>query len=216
MRKKSLLTMVLALVLVGAIGVGATLAYLSDTTGTLTNTFTVGKVKVTQDESDESTPDKTDRTKTGNIYTNIQPGDTLVKDPTATVLKGSSDCYVFMELNGADELVKKGFSFVGFDRSTWIKVTEENKLDKLDGIYRYVNVVEMKDEDQKLPALFTNVKYDITATELADGVTLGDVTIKTCAVQATNMTITEALAAAQTEMNPQANNTTQTGTGEEQ
>lgn len=213
MRKKSLLTMVLALVLVGAIGVGATLAYLSDTTETLTNTFTVGKVKVTQDESNESTPDPTDRTETGNTYTNIQPGDTLVKDPTATVLEGSSDCYVFMELNGADELVKNGFSFVGFDSSKWIKVTEENKLD---GIYRYVNVVEMKDEDQKLPALFTNIKYDITATELDDDVTLSDVTIKTCAVQATNMTITEALAAAQTEMNPQASNTTQTGTGEEQ
>ena len=213
MRKKSLLTMVLALVLVGAIGVGATLAYLSDTTETLTNTFTVGKVKVTQDESNESTPDPTDRTETGNTYENIQPGDTLVKDPTATVLKGSSDCYVFMELNGADALVDNGFSFVGFDSSKWIKVTEKNKLD---GIYRYVKVVEMKNEDQPLPALFTNIKYDITATELDDDVSLSDVTIKTCAVQATNMTEEEALKAAQTEMNPQANNTTQTGTGEEQ
>ena len=39
MKKKSLVTMVASLALVGAVGVGSTLAYLSSTTGTLVNTF---------------------------------------------------------------------------------------------------------------------------------------------------------------------------------
>ena len=53
MKKKSLLTMLLALTLVAVVGVGATLAYLSDSTGAMTNTFTVGSgIDITQDEED--------------------------------------------------------------------------------------------------------------------------------------------------------------------
>lgn len=205
MKKKSLLTMVMALTLVGAVGIGATLAYLSSTTEVMTNTFSVGKVKVTQDEAvwNDATDTATDdRTSTGNSYTDIQPGDTMAKDPTATVLANSSDCYVFMQLSGADDLVANNFSFEGFDSSKWVKVADaDGDADTaLDGVYRYTSVVSKSDANQKLPALFNSVTYSIEAEELAPNVSLSNVVIKTCAVQADHMTTDTALAAAVTEL----------------
>ena len=47
MKKAKLLTMLGAVALIGAIGVGSTLAYLSSTTDEVVNTFTVGEVKIT-------------------------------------------------------------------------------------------------------------------------------------------------------------------------
>lgn len=43
MKKKSLVTMLAAVCLTGVVMVGATLAYFSDKTDVVTNTFTVGK-----------------------------------------------------------------------------------------------------------------------------------------------------------------------------
>lgn len=205
MKKKSLLTMVLALTLVGAVGIGATLAYLSSTTEVMTNTFSVGKVKVIQDEAvwdDTTDTPKTDRTSTGNSYTDIQPGDVLAKDPTATVIANSSNCYVFMQLTGADALVANNFSFAGFDSSKWVKVADadNNPNTALDGVYRYTSIVNKSNANQKLPALFTSVTYSIEAEELAPTVSLSNVVIKTCAVQADNMTVDTALTAAVTEL----------------
>ncbi len=195
MNKKSLLMMMVTICLIAVVGVGATLAYLSDATNVMTNTFTVGSgIDVKQDESDESTPDDdTDRTEEGNDYTDILPGATLVKDPTVTVFGNSSDCYVFMELKGADALTAQEFTFEGFNDS-WKKVTGEEGT--LDGVYCYKMVVAKSTDDQKLAPLFTSVKYSIDAEELAEDVTLSDVTIRTCAVQAANMTEATALEAA--------------------
>lgn len=209
MKKKSLLTMLVALGLIGAVGTGATLAYLSSTTDVMTNTFSVGNVKVVQDEAvwdDTNNVAKNTRTSTGNTYTDITPGDVLAKDPTATVKAGSANCYVFMQVSGVDELALKNFTFSGFDSSKWLKVVDEDGDNKgVDGVYQYKNtatsdIVKKSAADQKLPALFTNVTYSIEAEEMAAGTTLSDVTIKTCAVQAEHMTATTALAAAVDEL----------------
>ena len=196
MNKKSLLMMMVTICLIAVVGVGSTLAYLSDKTDVMTNTFTVGSgIQVAQDESDESTPDNTeDRTSTGNSYTDILPGQTLVKDPTAIVLANSTECYVFMELEGADALAAQGFTFNGFDGEVWNKVSGEG----LDGVYCYNTTVAKSDADQRLAPLFTSVTYSIEATET--DVELSDVTVKTCAVQAAEMDAAAALDAAVAEM----------------
>lgn len=209
MRKKSLLTMVLALALVGAVGIGATLAYLSDTTTELKNTFTVGSgITIEQDESDESTEDPTDRTTEGNDYINIQPGDVLVKDPTVTVNANSSDCYVFMQLAGADALAANDFAFGSLDAednfvaglsADWTKVSGEGTLD---GVYVYKNyeVVEQADTNTVLAPLFTRVQYSADVTEMPE-VNAAEVVIKSCAVQEANMSTEDALKAATDAMN---------------
>ncbi len=199
MKKKSLLTMVLALALVGAVGIGATLAYLSDATTTMTNTFTVGSgIDIKQDESDESTPDDdTDRTEDGNDYTDIQPGDVLVKDPTVTVKANSSECYVFMQVTGADALTAQNFTFDAFN-AAWTKVAgAEGSV--LDGVYQYKTTVAKAETDTVLEPLFTTVTYSMDVEAVAGE--LADVVIKSCAVQAANMDEAAALAAAQETMN---------------
>lgn len=194
MNKKSLLMMMVTICLIAVVGVGATLAYLSDATNVMTNTFTVGSgIDVKQDETDVNNPN--DRTEEGNDYTDILPGATLVKDPTVTVFGDSSDCYVFMELKGADALTAQEFTFEGFDANEWKKVSTPQGA-VLDGVYCYKMVVAKSADDQKLAPLFTSVKYSIDAKELAEGVELSDVTIRTCAVQAANMTEATALDAA--------------------
>lgn len=107
--KKSILLVICALALVTA-SVFGTLAYLTDT-AEVVNTFTVGNVDITLDET-EVRPDGTpvdedddgtpDRTEEGNEY-HLIPGKEYTKDPTITVKAGSEDSYVrmIMTINNA-------------------------------------------------------------------------------------------------------------------
>lgn len=82
MKKK--LTTVLAIVLVVALSVAGTYAYLTSKTATITNTFTVGKVNIDLTET------------TGTEYQLI-PGKSYLKDPTVTVKENSEKCYLFVK-----------------------------------------------------------------------------------------------------------------------
>ena len=70
MKKK--LTTVLAIVLVVALSVAGTYAYLTDKTATIKNTFTVGNVNIDLTEG------------TGEFYKMV-PGTTIEKNPKVTV-----------------------------------------------------------------------------------------------------------------------------------
>lgn len=103
MKNKKLKTMLLSLGLVGTIGVGATLAYFSDATDPVKNTFTVSKgiTDLQLDElrvnSETHRPYYKDVRVTGNEYKNIQPGEVLVKDPTVHI-NTTVPCYVFVSI----------------------------------------------------------------------------------------------------------------------
>lgn len=84
MKKK--LTTVLAIVLVVALSVAGTYAYLTSKTATITNTFTVGNVKIDLAET------------TGTEYQLI-PGKEYTKDPVVTVKGGSEKCYLFVKFD---------------------------------------------------------------------------------------------------------------------
>lgn len=92
-KSKALLLTLCAVLLVAASVLG-TMAYLTST-DTVTNTFTVGKVEITLDETDVTNPNGP-RVK-ANSY-KLMPGTTYTKDPTVTVLKGSEDSYVRMKV----------------------------------------------------------------------------------------------------------------------
>lgn len=81
--------MILAVVLIVGISVGGTLAWLTATTGPVTNTFTVGDIDITLTE--------TGATDNAKNYTFV-PGDKLAKDPTVTVVAGSESCYLFVKV----------------------------------------------------------------------------------------------------------------------
>jgi len=105
-KAKKILTLVACAVLLVCISVGATIAYLTATTNTVQNTFTVGKVHFGDEEDltdglDEAKVNEygepiegADRVK-GNTY-KLLPGHTYTKDPTVTIGKESEPAYVRM------------------------------------------------------------------------------------------------------------------------
>lgn len=94
MKKKNVLTLVLALVLVAALAVGGTLAYFTDNDAEQ-NVFTMGHVDINLDESQDG---GTSWEETGLRYEKVLPGDTKDKMARVTVLDGSADCYVMVNV----------------------------------------------------------------------------------------------------------------------
>ena len=85
MKKKKILALILAMTLVAACAVAGTLAWLTAKSDTVTNTFTTSGIEVTLTET------------TGSDYKMV-PGYEIAKDPKATVLAGSEECYLFVKL----------------------------------------------------------------------------------------------------------------------
>ena len=83
--KKKGLALVLALTLLVVGVVAGTLAWLTAKSDVVTNTFTTSDIKVELKET------------TGTEYKMI-PGYTITKDPKATVLAGSEECFLFVKL----------------------------------------------------------------------------------------------------------------------
>ena len=77
MTKKRFVAILLCVTLVALAAIGATFAYLTDTK-TVNNTFTMGNVKITLDETNVNDPEG-DRV-TRNTY-NVYPGAVVTKDP---------------------------------------------------------------------------------------------------------------------------------------
>lgn len=102
MKKKNLLTAAASLALVAVIGVGATLAYFTDS-DTKTNVFTTGNVNITLIDETEG-PQKGDQwtvdtTRPDGIsYYNVMPADSLSKNVAVTIDELSSDCYVAVQV----------------------------------------------------------------------------------------------------------------------
>lgn len=112
-------------VLLVCVSVGATLAYLTSS-AVVTNTFTVGQVTITLDETKVDAYGVADTTAgrvMGNAY-KLLPGHTYTKDPVVHVAQGSEPCYLFVKVeNGiagieatgntmAAQMAAKGWSLV--------------------------------------------------------------------------------------------------------
>ena len=79
------LMLVLALALIVGVAGGATFAWLTAKSDTVTNTFTYGDINITLEE------------KTGDFY-KIIPGVDIGKDPKVTVKAGSEACWLFVKV----------------------------------------------------------------------------------------------------------------------
>lgn len=88
------LALLLALALLMGCAIGGTIAWLTDTTQEVKNTFTTSNIDITLTETD-ATPG-TDGNQTRN-YTMV-PGWTMAKDPVVTVSAESEDCYLFVKV----------------------------------------------------------------------------------------------------------------------
>ena len=146
MKKSKAILMALCAVLLVAASVMGTLAYLTST-DTVTNTFTVGNVKITLDEKDTDN----DLNKADNVTVNsvirdkanaykLLPGHEYEKDPTIHVASTSEDCYLFVTVvNGiaaieaADTDTSKTSIAAQMEAKGW------DAVDAANGIYVYAD-----------------------------------------------------------------------------
>lgn len=207
MKKTKLLTTLGAVALIGAIGVGSTFAYLSATTQTVTNTFTVGNVSfeggleggLTESLVKRGTDGKyVDADEAGvwsvkeNKYENLVAGEDLYKDPTVHIAAKSEDCWVYAKIVNTNPDLTITYS------GDWENVTEAYKAAKnLTGDIGYVVYAKeakvVKSDKVTNSTIFTNVHVGDRVT---GGTSFAPITVKACAVQAAGFaSYTDALSA---------------------
>ena len=145
MKKKSLaLLLAIAIVVVGV--VAGTVAWLTDKTDSVTNTFTTSNIDIDLAET------------TGKSYKMI-PGCTIAKDPKVTVKAGSEACYLFVKL-------EKSAKFDDF--MTYEMVEGWKALSEAPGVY-YREVAAEVAADTAFEVLKGNqvtVKSDVTKEQM--------------------------------------------------
>lgn len=167
--KKVLLGGVAALALVGT-SVFGTYMYLTSQAN-VTNTFTVGNVNITMDETDiDNSTDGAARV-TANSY-HIYPGQSYTKDPIVHVSAGSEDSWVFVtvknEIASIEENDNENYNSITAQiEESWTKIGDDG-----DGtiLYKYsAGKVAHSDSVTDL-TVFTafTVDDDITGTDLAE------------------------------------------------
>lgn len=170
MKKKKLMMAVVSASLVGVVAIGGTLAYLSDKSNEVTNTFNVGSGYVPDDKEhiglwlDETEKtgtenptaiDKEHRTEVGVKYEEMLPGSVVAKDPTFHLTTGSTDSYVFAQVTGVDAMIADGYYFTvekpeklvdpeNAFNAKWEKVVDAgtDKDSGFDGLYIYKDIVK--------------------------------------------------------------------------
>ena len=208
--KKRTLALLLALVLVFGAAVGG-IAYLTDTTDPVTNTFTVGNVAITLDEAkvDEYGKAVTPAERVDANTYKLIPGHNYTKDPTVTVLKDSESSYIKMTVtfSKAAELdaifaptgANMTSIFNGYDSTNWIYKgnTEDTNANTRTYEFWYKEAVAAPKGNVVLDALFDSITVPdtITGTQLASikGMTI---TVNAYAMQADGFATAEAAWAA--------------------
>lgn len=207
--KKKIVSVCLVVCLLATAIIGTTLAYFTDKTEVVTNTFTSGKVDITLDEAktDEGGVPvegnvRVDGTegKEGNVY-KLFPGKTYTKDPTVRIGANSEDCYVFVKVeNGLSSLeVADGAGDTIAEQMTangWIAVTGTAENPVPAGVYVYSTdgsepaVVSYNAEADANNDLVVFENFTITESATADDLgaaKTASITITAYAIQAEGM-----------------------------
>ena len=163
---KKTLTIVMAMVLVAAVAITGTLAYMSAQADPVTNTFKFGNMVITLDESKV---DEDGRIITGegaarvveNEY-KVAPGATVEKDPTVHVQQGSEKCYVYVSVQ--NNMLINGKEVASYTPNAgWTKIGENTAEHTV--VYKYSEVVDASAATKDLTSVFSQVTFkgnDIT------------------------------------------------------
>lgn len=205
MKKKSLVVMMGAVTLVGAIGVGATLAYMTDASGEVRNTFTfaengidISLDEAVIDENNKAVDHDNYRTTEGQDYTNILPGMELDKDPTVTVTASSLNCNIFVSVENAND--EDYLKISDFNTSAWAKVNPADYglaavADTTYYVYqgtKATGTIEANDVFKVVPTSATDTALEdvfetlLVGEDITESVAFSDIVIKAAAVQADN------------------------------
>ena len=175
--KKKIAISIVAVALVLCCAIGGTLAWLTDKTDPVTNTFTVGDINI---ELKETTSDY-----------KMVPGNTIAKDPKVTVKANSEACYLFVK-------VTKSGNFDQF--LTYAKADGWTQYEGITDVwYRTVPASNANQEFEVLKDSKVTVKGTVTKEMMTSSdFTKPTLTFKAAAVQTANLTLAQAYAEATT------------------
>ncbi len=146
------LALTLAVMLVIGCAVGGTLAWLTDKTDAVQNTFTTSDVDIKLEE--------TGMQNNKNSYKMV-PGNTITKDPKVTVVAGSEKAYVFVKVETSTNFG----TYMTYDMDTkWTKLTGVEGVDNV-----WYQVVDASTTDTELTVIKDNkvsVKGEVTKTQM--------------------------------------------------
>lgn len=162
MKARKILVSLAALALVAAISIGGTLAYLTSKAD-VTNTFTVGNVAITMDETDVDDSTEGAARDTQNSY-KLLPGQTYIKDPQIHVTTGSEDCYLFVTVDNLISGIEATTNNVAAQMAEngWVNAGVEGKAN----LYVYVGTEEGASDPKAVAA---GVDVDVFKTITIDG-----------------------------------------------
>ena len=176
------LVLILAMVLLVGAAIGGTVAWLTDQTQEVENTFTVGNIDIELAE-DGATDNK-------RSFKMI-PGDTLAKKPYVTVKATSEPCWVFVEVTEENPTVTgKNYTFGQFiDYSVDNAIWKELDATEHPGVY-YMDLSTITTADTAYDILTNDqvtVEEDVTKAMMDDlqstGATLPKLIFKAYAIQ---------------------------------
>lgn len=154
-----------ALVLAFGVAAAGTLAWLSDQTDPVVNTFTYGDINITLTETDTELDGDNDPNT--NEY-KMMPGATIAKDPQVTVKQGSEGCWLFVKLDESanfDDFLTYEVD-PGTDQApAWVQLVDDAGA-AVDGVfYRKVAAADVAEADAVFQVIRGNavsVKSDVT------------------------------------------------------
>ena len=176
MKKRKVISLVAAVTVVAALGIGATLAYFTDQ-AEQTNVVTMGHVDIDLEEPRFSEENE------DNTITHVVPKQEITKDPTIVVAADSESAYLRVKLifeGLTEDQIAELLPGIGMDADDWVL--------SADGYYYYQNRITKTGEEQRVP-VFTTVHIPETwGNEVAD--TSFTISIKAEAIQADHFTPT--------------------------
>ena len=171
MKRKLIIALALCLAL--ALGIGGTMAYLTATTTAVVNTFTIGNVGLTLEET------KGTVNADGNHQFKMVPGNEIEKDPKVTVTGGSEDCWLFVKLVKAN----------GFDTYLTYAMAEGwTELTGVEGVAGvYYRKVTQSETAQEFAVLANNQVTVRNTVVQSDSFVAPTLTISAAAIQQANI-----------------------------
>lgn len=165
MKKK--IAVAVSLLLVLALSVGGTIAWLTDS-DSVTNTFTIGNVDIALTETDTDND--------GNVKANeyhIVPGAVYAKDPTITVTSDSEDCWLFVKITDNYNNAGNGAKYINYSVRTgageWTLLAKDKDGNDISAQQIYYREVKKNDTKKTFYVLTAGTPTD-TTTNGANGV----------------------------------------------
>ncbi len=129
---KKIAVLLLALVLLIGCTIGGTLAWLMDTSNTVTNTFTVGDIEIELKEHSLVNGALSENEVTANIENTykILPGTKQPKDPFVRFTKDSEACWLFVKIDATNnDVAGKTYKYVTYTPvSGWVLVSGQSNV----------------------------------------------------------------------------------------